>query len=119
MKPTLRTGSSLAWVVAAVLMLGAPWVFHGSFALTLLTQMGTLAIFALSYNMLLGQGGMLSFGHAVYVGLGSFIAIHTMNLAAKGSVPAPLVFIPIAGGLGGAFFVMLFGMATTKKSGTT
>ena len=35
--------------------------------------------------MLLGQGGMLSFGHAVYTGLGSFVAIHAMNLAAKGS----------------------------------
>ena len=41
--------------------------------------------------MLLGQGGMLSFGHAVYTGLGSFIAVHAMNLAAKGSVPLPLV----------------------------
>ena len=35
-------------------------------------------VFALSYNMLLGQGGMLSFGHAVYFGLGGFMAVHAL-----------------------------------------
>ena len=34
--------------------------------------------------MLLGQGGMLSFGHAVYSGLGSFLAIHALNLVGQG-----------------------------------
>jgi branched-chain amino acid transport system permease protein len=61
----------------------------------------------------------LSFGHAVYTGLGSFIAIHAMNLAAKGSLPVPLVLIPLVGGLGGMFFAVLFGYVTTKKAGTT
>jgi hypothetical protein len=36
----------------------------------MLSQIGYLIIICLSYNMLLGQGGMLSFGHAVYTGLG-------------------------------------------------
>ena len=44
-----------------------------------MSQMGIMIIFALSYNMLLGQSGMLSFGHAVYSGLGAFFAIHAMN----------------------------------------
>ncbi len=119
MKPTLRTGSSLAWVVAAVLMLGAPWVFRGSFALTLLTQMGTLAIFALSYNMLLGQGGMLSFGHAVYSGLGAYVTVHAINMLGKGAFPTPLPLMPLVGGLAGMFFGVLFGYVTTKRAGTT
>jgi branched-chain amino acid transport system permease protein len=34
----------------------------------MLSQMGIAIIACLSYNMLLGQGGMLSFGHAVYSG---------------------------------------------------
>jgi ABC-type branched-subunit amino acid transport system permease subunit len=37
---------------------------------TMLSQMGIAIIACLAYNMLLGQGGMLSFGHAVYSGLG-------------------------------------------------
>jgi branched-chain amino acid transport system permease protein len=65
----------------------APHLFTSSLALTMLSQIGYLIIICLSYNMLLGQGGMLSFGHAVYTGLGSFIAIHAMNLASKGSCP--------------------------------
>jgi branched-chain amino acid transport system permease protein len=48
----------------------------------MLSQMGIAIIACLSYNMLLGQGGMLSFGHAVYSGLGSFLAMHTLNRSA-------------------------------------
>ena len=85
----------------------------------MLTQMGYLVIICLSYNILLGQGGMLSFGHAVYAGLGSFIAVHAMNVGASGQVPLPLVTVPLVGGLAGMFFAVLFGYVTTKKSGTT
>ncbi|MCU4118548.1 branched-chain amino acid ABC transporter permease [Variovorax sp. N23] len=112
-------GRWLIWSLFAIALIVAPMLFRSSLALTMLSQIGYLIIICLSYNMLLGQGGMLSFGHAVYTGLGSFIAIHTMNLAAKGSLPVPLVLIPLAGGLGGMFFAVLFGYVTTKKAGTT
>ena len=56
------------WIFAAAVLLVMPYVFTSSFALNLMSQMGVLIIFALAYNMLLGQGGMLSFGHAVYMG---------------------------------------------------
>ncbi|MBV8033080.1 MAG: branched-chain amino acid ABC transporter permease, partial [Betaproteobacteria bacterium] len=79
-----------AWGGAAALFVAAPLIFPGSFALTLLTQMGTLIIFALSYNMLLGQAGMLSFGHAVYSGLGAFCAVHALNYAGRAGLWLPL-----------------------------
>lgn len=112
-------GRWLIWSLFAIALVVAPMLFRSSLALTMLSQIGYLIIICLSYNMLLGQGGMLSFGHAVYTGLGSFIAIHAMNLAAKGSLPMPLVLIPLVGGLGGMFFAILFGYVTTKKAGTT
>ena len=112
-------GRWLIWSLFAIALIVAPMLFRSSLALTMLSQIGYLIIICLSYNMLLGQGGMLSFGHAVYTGLGSFIAIHAMNLAAKGSLPVPLVLIPLVGGLGGMFFAILFGYVTTKKAGTT
>ncbi len=115
----MNVGRILIWSIFAIGLIVAPMLFKSSLALTMLSQIGYLVIICLSYNMLLGQGGMLSFGHAVYVGLGSFIAIHAMNLASKGSIPVPLVLIPLVGGLGGAFFAVLFGFVTTKKSGTT
>ncbi|MBO9647201.1 MAG: branched-chain amino acid ABC transporter permease [Variovorax sp.] len=112
-------GRIFIWTLFAIVLIVAPMIFKSSLALTMLSQMGYLIIICLSYNILLGQGGMLSFGHAVYVGLGSFIAIHAMNLAGKGGWPIPLVVIPIVGGLAGMFFAILFGYVTTKKSGTT
>ena len=112
-------GRALIWSLFAIALIVLPMLFKSSLALTMLSQMGYLIIICLSYNLLLGQGGMLSFGHAVYTGLGSFIAIHAMNLASNGGPPIPLVAIPIVGGLAGMFFAILFGFVTTKKSGTT
>ena len=114
-----NVGRFVIWTLFAVALIVAPMLFRSSLALTMLSQIGYLIIICLSYNMLLGQGGMLSFGHAVYTGLGSFIAIHAMNMAGKGSFNIPLVLIPIVGGLAGAFFAILLGFVTTKKSGTT
>ena len=114
-----NVGRIIVWSLFAALLIVAPMLFRSSLALTMLSQIGYLIIICLSYNMLLGQGGMLSFGHAVYTGLGSFIAIHAMNMATKGTVQIPLVFIPLVGGLAGAFFAILLGFVTTKKSGTT
>jgi len=112
-------GRFLIWSLFAIALIISPLVFKSSLALTMLSQMGYLIIICLSYNILLGQGGMLSFGHAVYVGLGSFIAIHAMNLASKGGLPIPLVLIPVVGGVAGMFFAIILGFVTTKKSGTT
>jgi branched-chain amino acid transport system permease protein len=112
-------GRLLIWGLFAVLLVVLPLVFRSSLALTMLSQMGYLIIVCLSYNILLGQGGMLSFGHAVYTGLGAFIAVHAMNLATSGGTPIPLVVVPLVGGLTGMLFAALFGYVTTKKSGTT
>jgi branched-chain amino acid transport system permease protein len=115
----LNIGRIVLWTVFALVLLVAPMLFKSSLSLTMLSQMGYLVIICLSYNILLGQGGMLSFGHAVYTGLGSFIAIHTMNMASKGSMVVPLSLIPVVGGIAGMGFAALLGFVTTKKSGTT
>src|SRR5262249_41247267 len=75
-------------------------------------------IFTLSYNMLLGQTGMLSFGHAVYYGLGAFIVVHGINVITRNSLPIPLPVMPIIGGLAGLFFRILFGSVSTRRGGT-
>ena len=112
-------GRWLIWSGFAVALVIAPKIFSQGASLSLLSQIGTLMIFGLSFNMLLGQGGMLSFGHAVYSGLGAFFAIHAMNLATEGTLPIPVSLIPLVGGVAGMFFGVLFGYVTTKKSGTT
>ncbi|MFO1337230.1 MAG: branched-chain amino acid ABC transporter permease [Burkholderiaceae bacterium] len=113
-----QIGRWLIWGGFALLLLLAPRVFTSGTALTMLSQSGYLVIVCLSYNLLLGQGGMLSFGHAVYTGLGAFFAVHAMNLASSGALPIPLPFIPLVGGLAGFGVAALLGYPSTKKSGT-
>ncbi len=115
----LNVGRWLTWGLFALILLVVPHLFTSGLAITVLSQMGIAIIACLSYNMLLGQGGMLSFGHAVYTGLGSYLAIHALNSVANGSLPLPVAAVPLVGGLAGMGFAVLFGYVTTRKSGTT
>jgi branched-chain amino acid transport system permease protein len=107
------------WLIAALILIVLPLVFRSSFSRSMLSQMGLAIIFALSYNMLLGQGGLLSFGHAVFYGLGGFISIHVLNLVAKGALPIPIELMPLVGGLGAVLFGLVFGWIATNRAGTT
>jgi branched-chain amino acid transport system permease protein len=113
-----NVGRWIVWGLYALVMLVAPLMFTSSLSLTMLSQMGIAIIACLAFNMLLGQGGMLSFGHAVYSGLGSFFAIHTLNLISNGSIVLPVSAIPLVAGAFGALFAVLLGYVTTKKAGT-
>ena len=109
----------LIWSGFALWLIAAPLLFPSSLARSILAQIGYLGIICLSYNLLLGQGGMLSFGHAVYTGLGSFMAIHAMNWAGQGTLMIPLIWVPLVGGLAGLLCAALLGFVSTRKSGTT
>ena len=106
------------WAATAVAMVLLPLLLHQGFALSMLCQMGIAVIFALSYNMLLGQSGMLSFGHAVYFGLAAFVCAHALNAIGTGSLHFPVTMLPLIGGCAGLVFGILFGYVTTRRSGT-
>lgn len=114
----LNVGRFLIWAGFALLLLLVPQVFTSNFSLSMLSQMGIAIVACLSYNILLGQGGMLSFGHAVYTGLASFMTMHAINRIADGSLPVPTSLVPLLGGLTGAAFAVLLGFVTTRKAGT-
>ena len=113
-----NVGRWIVWSLFAIVLAVAPLLFTSNLSVTMLTQMGIAIIACLSYNILLGQGGMLSFGHAVYTGLGSYVAIHALNAVSDGQWPIPVSLIPVVGGFAGLFFAVLFGYVTTKKAGT-
>lgn len=110
-------GRLVVWSLFAAVLAVMPWVFTSSLSQTMLSQMGIAIIVCLSYNMLLGQGGMLSFGHAVYSGMGAFLAIHTLNLVSNGFA-LPVSLIPIVGGLASMLMAVILGWVTTKKAAT-
>ena len=114
-----NVGRWVIWSLFALVLLLAPLVFSSNLSQTMLTQMGVAIIACLSYNMLLGQGGMLSFGHAVYTGLGAYMAMHALNAVSGGKLDIPVSLLPLVGGLAGMGFAVLLGWVTTRKSGTT
>ncbi|GMV44773.1 MAG: hypothetical protein AMXMBFR66_01710 [Pseudomonadota bacterium] len=114
-----NVGRWLVWGLYALALALAPLLWTSSFMQSMLAQIAIGIVACLAYNVLLGQGGMLSFGHAVYSGLGAFLAIHTLNALAAGKIWLPVSLVPLAGGLGGLFFASLLGYVTTKKAGTT
>lgn len=106
------------WLIAAVALVVLPLVFSSGGSLTSFSLIGISIIFALSYNILLGQTGLLSFGHAVQYGLGGFLAVHAMNAVANHNWPIPLPAIPLVGGIGGMAFALVVGWVMTKRAGT-
>jgi branched-chain amino acid transport system permease protein len=106
------------WIGAVLVVAVLPFIFASGASITMMSLMGFAIIFALSYNMLLGQTGMLSFGHAVYYGLGGFITAHALNIVGAGKLPIPLLVMPIVGGLAGLSFALIFGWVSTKRAGT-
>jgi len=103
------------WLAASLVLLALPHVpgLNSDFGRSLLSQMGIAAVFALSFNVLLGQTGLLSFGHAVYFGLGGYAAIHFMRVINHG-LPLPIPLVPLAGAAAGLLFGILFGSVTTR-----
>ena len=84
----------------------------------MLSEIGLMAVFALSFNMQMGQAGLLSFGHAILFGLGGYVTAHTLNAVKAGGLWLPTELVPLAGGLGGLVFGALFGYVATKQRAT-
>ncbi len=69
-------------------------------------------IFAIGFNILFGLTGYLSFGHAAFLGVGSYAAIWMMKLLTMNVIPAIAVSILIAG-----LFALLVGWISLRRSG--
>src|SRR6188768_2653682 len=110
----INLGRIVLWSLYALVLGVAPLIWTTGFAHTMLSQMGIAIIACLAYNILFGQGGMLSFGHAVYSGLGAFLAIHTLNLVSAGRLALPVSLVPLVGGLAGLGFAAALGYVSTK-----
>src|SRR5262249_26861778 len=92
--------TKLLGAAACAGLLVAPLVI-GDYGITLLTELVILRLFAASLHCIMGPGGLASFGHAAYFGVGAYGAA----LAAKGlslPMPAGLLLAPLLGGLAGA-----------------
>jgi branched-chain amino acid transport system permease protein len=113
------------WAVAVLVAIALPWAFYdweharqSGFVVSMLSQMGMMVIFALSFNMLMGQAGMLSLCHACLFGFGGYCTIHILNAAGDGSLPVPMELIPLLAGFGGLGIAIVFGYIATRQRAT-
>lgn len=112
---------AIPFVLFAVLLVTIPLFGPSRGTQTLINLMGINIVLALSYNMLLGRAGLLSFGHAVYFGLGGFFCVHVMNWIASGDgvwAHVPVFSLPLFGFAMGALVGAVIGWPSCRRSGT-
>jgi len=81
-----------------------------------LNSMLIASLFAAAFNLLMGQGGMLSFGHSAFYGVGAFAVLHVMK-AAEAGFPFPTPLLPLVGGIAGLLLGAAAGFLATMRSG--
>ncbi len=86
--------------------------------LGLMVQMVVAIIFCLSFWLLMGQGGMVSFGQAVYSGAGAFAAVHLMRGIENG-LGFPMLAVPGVAGLAAAALAWPLGWLATRHHSST
>ncbi|MBK1657661.1 ABC transporter permease [Paracraurococcus ruber] len=113
-EPVIRPAPpALRWLgfVALAAAVALP-PFFGDYALSVLTEIAIFVLFAASLHLIMGPGGMASFGHAAYFGLGAYgAALAAKWLAAPMEVG--LLLAPFAVGV----FGLLFGWFCVRLSG--
>jgi branched-chain amino acid transport system permease protein len=111
MSTLTNTSKATAIFYVVLLIAGIAAPFLGVYPVYLMT-LYCFAIFACAFNLLLGYGGMLSFGHAAYFGFASFSTGWLVTAQGWGSVPAILVGVVASGLLG-----LIIGLIAIRRSG--
>ncbi|WP_137699429.1 ABC transporter permease [Marimonas lutisalis] len=110
----LRLLSSRATIVvmALVFALAASPAVVSDFTTILLVDVMVATLFAVSLHFMMGLGGMVSFGHAAYFGVGAYAAAMAVKFAGLPMIPAMLI-----GPLGAAAAALFFGWFCVRLSG--
>jgi branched-chain amino acid transport system permease protein len=98
----LTSNERIAAVIALLLAASLPF-FAGNYALTVGAEIAIFVIFAASLHFLMSAGGLASFGHAAYFGLGAYGVAFAAKLAGLPMIAA-LLLGPVLGLLGAAVF---------------
>ena len=109
-----NTRDNLLMVVFAAAVLTMPiWLTPiGAGYPDLLQKFAIFGIFAIGFNILFGLTGYLSFGHAAFIGVGSYVAVWSFKLLTMNVIPAVILSVGMAG-----LFALLIGYVTLRRSG--
>ena len=117
MKAASSRAAGLWLALLVALLVVVPLVCGRAAVTSFFTQAVIISLLAMSYNMLMGQTGMLSFGHAVYSGLGAYCTIHFLNRFTADGLGVGIFLLPLVGAAAGAFFGLVLGFVSTRRSG--
>lgn len=103
----------LVGIASAVLAILFPYILP-KFQLRMITEIVILALFAMTWKMLLNEGGMFSFGHSLYFGLGAYASVlgwlHIKGLSFMSGI--------LLGGLVAGLMAFILGAFLVRMSGT-
>ncbi len=114
MKQTSATKDLIIMLVFIAAVLTAPiWLTPiGANYPDLLQKFAIYGIFAIGFNILFGLTGYLSFGHAVFLGIGSYAAVWSFKLLTMNILPAILFAVMWSG-----LFSVILGYISLRRSG--
>ncbi len=113
MKQKLFNDTTLFLTFAAAILLMPIWLAPlGASYPDLLQKFAIYGIFAIGYNILFGLTGYLSFGHAAFLGVGSYAAVWSFKLFTMNAIPAVLFGVFFAGVL-----ALIIGYLSLRRSG--
>jgi len=110
-------------ILVAILVMAAPFIlnpfpegsamaqFNAGYP-DLMQRFVIFGIFAIGFNILFGLTGYLSFGHAAFLGVGSYAAIWMMKLLTMNVIPAIIMGVIVAGA-----FALVVGYISLRRSG--
>ncbi|MEM9061788.1 MAG: branched-chain amino acid ABC transporter permease [Pseudomonadota bacterium] len=109
-----KTSDMILLVCFAAAVLAGPIIMapFGAGYPDLLQKFAIFGIFAIGFNILFGLTGYLSFGHAAFLGAGSYTAVWTFKLFSMNPIPA-LIMAVIMGGV----FALIIGFVSLRRSG--
>ncbi|MCB1432873.1 MAG: branched-chain amino acid ABC transporter permease [Alphaproteobacteria bacterium] len=114
MSQGLSRNDWLLFFIFSAVVIAAPVLFMpiGAAYPAILQKFCIFGIFALGFNILFGLTGYLSFGHAAFLGIGSYTAVWMFKLLTMNVIPAVIAGIILSG-----LFAMVIGFITLRRSG--
>ncbi len=110
----LKNNDKLLMIVFAILVLAGPIILapFGAGYPDLLQRFAIFGILAVGYNILFGLTGYLSFGHAAFLGVGSYSTVWMFKLLTMNIIPGIILAVIMSG-----LFALLIGFITLRRSG--
>ncbi len=104
----------VAMLLFSAIVLSAPWWLApiGANYPDLLQKFAIFGLFAIGFNILFGLTGYLSFGHAAFLGVGSYTAVWSFKLLTMNVIPAVILGTLVSG-----VFALLIGWLSLRRSG--